>query len=202
MGQCCPINCTSFHSLFLMANILSTFSLHQTKSTLVTLRFMAVWMLWALSWMVLARSHDNLNTHATFTSTEPIYIFTSKQWNCLGLFFIWSLYTFFPGAFLMIAKVITYKGVCHWQHRDKEGDRSDEHITQYSGNREQREWFQIKGQVTESAPRLKKEYSCTTTALCVCMACYRLSCHRRCIQNSQGTCRSDLNKTADMQKHG
>jgi hypothetical protein len=125
-------------------------------------------MLWALPWMVLTRSHGPLNIHATFTSTEPIYIFTSQQWDFLGLFFIWALFTFFSDAFFMAANVIYIQKWMSLRAQRWKGDRRDEHITQYNVNREQCEWFQIKQHVTEGAMRLKKEYTyITTPPLCI-----------------------------------
>ena len=70
--------------------------------------------------------HSPLNFHATFTSTEPIYIITSKQWGFLGLFFIWLLFTFFIMHFWQSQKLFKSKSGCHWQNRDEESDRSDD----------------------------------------------------------------------------
>ena len=50
----------------------SNFPFHQTKSTLVMVRFTAAWMLWTLPWIVLAVDwhglHGPLNINTTFTS--------------------------------------------------------------------------------------------------------------------------------------
>jgi len=64
--------------------------------------------------------------------------------------------------FWQFQKLLTSKNGCHWQNRDKESDRRDKHLTQYNGNTEQCEWFQMEGHVT-GVSRLKKEYSYTTT---------------------------------------
>jgi len=38
--------------------------------------------------------------------------------------------------------------------------------------------------------------------LCTFMTCYTVNSHKRCTKNSQDTHQSNLNKAADMQKHG